>query len=111
MTEFNSQRERRIVENEGRDDDGDLVYRDGMPHPASGLREIPEPMATALRAGPVSVLGVGDERREERPVDSRIGGARGGDSREALVSADDLPRSASPTATGRSRRAGCTCRV
>lgn len=47
-TQFDSQRERRIVENEGRDEDGDLVYRDGMPHPASGLRKIPEPMATAL---------------------------------------------------------------
>ena len=27
-------RERRIVENEGRDSDGDLVFRDGKPHPA-----------------------------------------------------------------------------
>ena len=26
--------ERRIVENEGRDDDGDIVIRDGKPHPA-----------------------------------------------------------------------------
>jgi hypothetical protein len=26
--------ERRVVENEGRDDDGDIVIRDGKPHPA-----------------------------------------------------------------------------
>lgn len=41
--------ERRIVQNEGRDEDGDLVYRDGKPHPASGT-EMPESMKSALRS-------------------------------------------------------------
>jgi hypothetical protein len=41
-------RENRIAANEGRDEDGDLVYRDGKPHPASGLTEVPAMMAKAL---------------------------------------------------------------
>lgn len=58
MTHFDrEQRERRIAANQGRDDDGDLVYVDGKPHPASGLREVPQSMAKLLHSGPVIVLG------------------------------------------------------
>lgn len=50
---YRSETERRIQEariqrNEGRDEDGDLIYIDGKPHPASGLKDIPATMQRAI---------------------------------------------------------------
>lgn len=44
-------KEQRIIKNKGRDEDGDLVYVNGKPHPASGLHEVPIRMAKALEIG------------------------------------------------------------